>query len=73
MKNFANGFFKSVKFGLIGRNLFTITNYSGYDPEVGQVNDSDSDTYFGSNQYFSFDAYGYPNTRTYSGSITLVF
>ena len=73
LKNFAKGYFKSIRFGLIGRNLLTFTNYSGYDPEVGQINDGDTDTFFGSNQFFSFDAYGYPNTRTISGSITVVF
>ena len=69
LSGFANGFFKSVKLGLIGRNLLTITNYTGYDPEVGQVNNG----YAGSSQYFQFDAYGYPAYRTVSGSLTLVF
>ena len=69
LSGFANGLFKSVKFGLIGRNLLTITDYTGYDPEVGQINSG----YAGSSQYFQFDAYGYPAYRTFSGSLTLVF
>ena len=69
LSGFANGFFKSVKLGLIGRNLLTVTNYTGYDPEVGQINNG----YAGSSQYFQFDAYGYPAYRTVSGSLTLVF
>ncbi len=73
LKNFAKGYFKTIKFGVIGRNLLTFTDYTGYDPEVGQVNDNLSDTYFGSSQYFLFDAYGYPNYRTISASLTLEF
>lgn len=73
LKNFANGFFKGVKIGLVGRNLLTFTNYTGYDPEVGQINDSAEETYYGSSQFFQFDAYGYPNYRTISGSLTLTF
>ena len=69
LSGFANGFFKSIKLGLIGRNLLTITDYTGYDPEVGQINNG----YAGSSQYFQFDAYGYPAYRTVSGSLTLVF
>ncbi len=34
---FFNGFIKGVDFRVVGRNLFTITNYSGYDPEVGSL------------------------------------
>lgn len=69
LSGFANGIFKSVKLGLIGRNLLTFTEYTGYDPEVGQVNNG----YAGSSQYFQFDAYGYPAYRTLSGSLTIVF
>ncbi len=69
LSGFANGLFKSVKLGLIGRNLLTFTNYTGYDPEVGQINNG----YAGSSQYFQFDAYGYPAYRTISGSLTIVF
>lgn len=73
LSGFANGFFKGIKIGLVGRNLLTFTNYTGYDPEVGQVNDNASNTYYGTSQFFKFDAYGYPNYRTISGSLTLTF
>jgi TonB-linked SusC/RagA family outer membrane protein len=51
---------KSVKLGFIGKNLLTITDYSGYDPEVT------------SNGY-AFDNTGYPNFRTYSFSLSIDF
>lgn len=35
--NIFNGFIKGVDFKVVGRNLLTITNYSGYDPEVGTL------------------------------------
>lgn len=35
--SFFNGFIKGVDVKVIGRNLLTITNYSGYDPEVGSL------------------------------------
>ncbi len=34
---FFNGFIKGVDLKVIGRNLLTLTNYSGYDPEVGSL------------------------------------
>jgi len=60
------GFLKGVKVGFIGRNLLTITNYSGYDPEV-QTN-TESGT-----QNFAYDFMGYPNFRSFSGSIEVKF
>ncbi len=55
---------KSVKFSLIGHNLLTFTEYTGYDPEVG------NSTYSAN---FSYDSYGYPNFRTFTGSIEFIF
>ncbi len=60
---------KEVKVGVVGRNLFMITNYSGYDPEVahgGTDSNPDRTTY-------SYDAFGYPNFRTFTGSLQLKF
>ena len=54
---------QSVKFSLIGRNLLTISDYSGYDPEVSSINAAN----------FSYDNYGYPNFRTITGSIEFIF
>jgi len=55
---------KLVKIGAIGRNLFTWTNYSGYDPEVASGSDLTN---------YPFDNFGYPNYRTVSGSLTVKF
>jgi hypothetical protein len=71
-KERTKGFIKMVKIGIIGRNLWTITNYTGYDPEVRQ---GDTD-YKGANDdlsIYAFDGYGYPNFRTFTGSIQINF
>jgi hypothetical protein len=44
----------------IGRNLFTVTDYSGYDPEVG-------------NPVFRFDDYAYPHFRTLTAGAQIEF
>ena len=45
---------------LIGRNLWTSTDYRGYDPEVG-------------NALVRLDSFDYPRYRTFSGSLQLTF
>jgi hypothetical protein len=57
---YAADYIESIKFSLLGRNLLTITDYSGYDPEAG---------YSG----FLFDNFGYPNFSSYSFSVELKF
>ncbi len=52
----------------IGRNLFTFSNYSGYDPEVG-VNGGQA----GSGLINQVDAFTYPTLRTYTISISSRF
>ena len=59
-KGFANNLIQEVKIGVIGRNLWTITDYTGYDPQTG----SDG---------FLFDDFGYPNFRNYSFSVQVKF
>jgi len=55
---------ENIKIGISGRNLFTITNYSGWDPEVA----------IGQNPTnFRFDEYSYPNFRTFSAQLALTF
>ena len=55
------GAVKSIKASLIGRNLFTFTDYSGYDPEVGTIRNP-------------YDGTGtYPNFRNYSISLQFKF
>ena len=46
--------------GLIGRNLWTLTKYSGWDPEVGTAT-------------ARLDNFNYPNTRTLTGSVEISF
>lgn len=58
--------FKNIKLSLIGRNLLTITNYSGVDPEVTVLGDGDQTN-------FMFDGFGYPNFTTITGGIEINF
>ena len=55
---------RGITLGLVGRNLLTWTDYTGYDPEV-----SDSD--FPST--IKLDSFGYPRYRTFTGSIQIEF
>jgi TonB-linked SusC/RagA family outer membrane protein len=55
----------NLRVGVIGRNLFTFTKYSGYDPEVaGLTGDPFS---------FRFDGFSYPNFRTFTGYAEIDF
>ncbi|MDE2794455.1 MAG: SusC/RagA family TonB-linked outer membrane protein [Gemmatimonadota bacterium] len=54
---------------LIGRNLYTFTDYTGYDPEVGTGGNSNG----GSDAIGRIDTYQYPNFRTISASLQLIF
>ena len=51
---------------LIGRNLITFTDYTGYDPEVANGNG-------GSDVIGRIDSYQYPNFRTITASLQLIF
>ncbi len=64
LKNINFGFVKSLKIGIQTRNLFTITNYLGYDPEVASGSDLTN---------YPFDNFGYPNYRVITGSLMLTF
>ena len=55
---------RKVKFGVTGRNLFTFTNYSGWDPEVA-INENATN--------FRLDEFSYPNFRTFTFSLELGF
>ena len=54
---------KGLKVYVSGQNLLTLTNYSGYDPEV---NSWGSDT-------VAFDYYTYPNTKSITFGIRAEF
>ncbi len=59
------GLLESASVAVIGRNLLTFTDYTGYDPEVAGID--------GDASIFKFDGYGYPNFRTFTGSLEFVF
>lgn len=58
-------FLKGARIYLSGRNLATVTNYSGYDPEVSRDG--------GSNNQMGIDYGTYPQTRTYVLGLNLNF
>ncbi|MCY3599117.1 MAG: SusC/RagA family TonB-linked outer membrane protein [Gemmatimonadetes bacterium] len=60
--------FDRVTLNAIGRNLITITDYRGYDPEVGY-----SGGQFGSTALNRVSTFGYPNFRTFTFAAELVF
>jgi TonB-linked SusC/RagA family outer membrane protein len=64
LSKFASGFVKDARLSLIGRNLLTLTNYTGFDPEVGTTNGT---------QIYAYDFMGYPNFRSFSASLELKF
>jgi len=66
LSNVANGFFDSIKVGITGRNLLTLTNFSGFDPEV-QTYDSQTQ------QYYSVDLQSYPIYSSYTFSLMFKF
>jgi TonB-linked SusC/RagA family outer membrane protein len=55
---------RGLSLGVIGRNLFTLTDYKGYDPEVSS---SDRPT------TIKLDSFGYPRYRTFTGSVQIEF
>jgi len=61
-------FIQGVKFGVIGRNLLTFSKYSGWDPEVAQVDYATSNS---TNYYI--DMFNYPNYRTVTFSLEVNF
>jgi TonB-linked SusC/RagA family outer membrane protein len=54
---------QGVRLALIGRNLYTWTDYTGFDPEVTSGNDFN----------FRVDGFRYPNFRRISGQIDIRF
>jgi len=68
MEDVFKGKLDRITINVIGRNLFTFTDYRGYDPEVGQGGGS-----VGSTAINAVDNFGYPNFRTYTVSAEIVF
>jgi len=57
-----------LNLGIVGRNLLTWTDYTGYDPEVGR-----SGGQLGSAVNARVDSYRYPNYRTFSFTMDVDF
>lgn len=68
VRDLFGGAIKGANISLIGRNLLTITDYTGYDPEVGV-----SGSVGGSAAVGRIDAYQYPNFPSLTGSVELTF
>ncbi|GMQ23345.1 TonB-dependent receptor [Algoriphagus sp. oki45] len=59
--------FQNIRFSLTGQNLFVLTDYSGYDPEVNTGSTS------GGIQTFGIDRFTYPRARTFMLNLNLTF
>ncbi|AWW30191.1 SusC/RagA family TonB-linked outer membrane protein [Echinicola strongylocentroti] len=59
--------FQNIRISVTGQNLFVITDYSGFDPEVNTGSTS------GGIQTFGIDRFTYPRARTYSINLNLAF
>jgi hypothetical protein len=56
---------KRVRVFAAATNLFTITNYTGYDPEVSSYNENDAQV--------GIDMGNYPSAKTYTIGLDIVF
>jgi hypothetical protein len=59
-----------MSLNLIGRNLLTFTDYTGYDPESGT---GASGSGGGSEAIGRVDNFGYPNFRTFTAALEIIF
>lgn len=64
--------FSGVRFSISGQNLWTITDYSGLDPEVN-FEGTDPDSNISSNTLSGYDFGNYPTVRSFSFSVNLKF
>jgi TonB-linked SusC/RagA family outer membrane protein len=58
--------------GVVGRNLYTFTNYGGYDPETGQCS-SDATCITGSGLINGVDAFNFPTLRRFTVTLSTRF
>jgi hypothetical protein len=56
-----------------GRNLATLTNYSGLDPEATTAQDSQGNRSFGAGSNIGADYFGVPNIRSFQFGINVQF
>jgi TonB-linked SusC/RagA family outer membrane protein len=61
----AKNILSNLTFYLSASNLITITNYSGYDPEVNSFSNI--------NQYIGVDGAAYPSSRTFTFGVNVSF
>ncbi len=69
---FTNGTVKKFRIYVSAQNLVTITNYNGYDPEVGNRNINN----FGDNNRFLVNGIDYgqfPQPKTFLGGVQIGF
>ncbi len=59
--------FQRISLTLTGQNLFVITNYSGFDPEIN------TGSALGGIQTFGIDRFTYPRARTFLLGVNLTF
>lgn len=59
--------FQNIRISLTGQNLFVITDYSGYDPEVN------TGATTGGVQTFGVDRFTYPRARTFMVNLNFTF
>jgi TonB-dependent starch-binding outer membrane protein SusC len=59
------GIIKSIRLYVSTNNLFTITKYSGFDPEVN--------THAGSNTQIGVDNFVYPQSKSFLGGVQVTF
>lgn len=62
-----DGTIREMQITITGQNLFTITNYSGFDPEVN------TGSAIGGVQTFGIDRFTYPTARTFTIGVNLSF
>jgi hypothetical protein len=62
------GTVSGVTLRLSGQNLYTWSDYPGYDPDVGGTGGMT-----GSAVIERMDFYGYPHMRTFTGTVEVVF
>ncbi|MEQ8532886.1 MAG: hypothetical protein RIB86_13625, partial [Imperialibacter sp.] len=59
--------FQNIRVSVTGQNLFVITDYSGFDPEINTGSTT------GGIQTFGIDRFTYPKARTFLISINATF
>ncbi len=62
-----NNWVNNIRFSLTGQNLFVITEYTGYDPEIN------TGSSIGGVQTFGIDRFTYPKPRTFLLGLNVTF